>query len=248
MKYITIKNWDKWQTYRKDRGQPPWIKIHRRIMRNPEWVGLSDAERGQLVAMWLLAADHDGVIPASADIIQKLCFMSDVPDLKKFNDLGFLDYGCQGDATLTPERRQLDAPKAEAETEAETEAEADSGGDAALTPPQKNGSCPYNKIIEIYHEILPQLPQVTCLTEPLKKSIKARWKEDKKHQTIEWWEWYFKGVSQCDFLIGKEKDWSADFTWLIGPKNMTKVLNGRYLNRKGIKEKSAVEDFVNEQR
>ena len=59
-------NWDKWQTYRKDRGQPPWIKIHRRLMRNPEWVSLTDAERGQLVSMWLLAADHDGVKLASS--------------------------------------------------------------------------------------------------------------------------------------------------------------------------------------
>jgi len=66
-------------------------------------------------------------------------------------------------------------------------------------------------------------------------------------QNLEWWEWYFKGVSECDFLVGKVKDWSASFYWLTGPKNMTKVLNGEYLNRKKqSKTDQAMEDFVNE--
>lgn len=103
MEYLKIRNWDKWQTYRSDRGQPPWIKIHRCVMRNPEWVSLTDAERGQLVAIWLLAADHDGVIPASKEIIKKLCFMSATPNLNKFAELGFID------GNLTPDRRQDDA-------------------------------------------------------------------------------------------------------------------------------------------
>jgi hypothetical protein len=118
METLSVHDWDEHQTYRKDRGQPPWIKVHRHIMRNLKWLSLDDAERGQLVAMWLLAADHDGVIPASPHLIQKLCFMSDAPNLRKFIDLGFLEGGWRHtDAALTPPRRQHDAPKAEAETE-----------------------------------------------------------------------------------------------------------------------------------
>ena len=116
MDYLKIHNWDKWQSYRKDRGQPPWIKIHRRVMRNPEWVLLSDAERGQLVAMWLLAADHDGVIPASPEIIQKLCYMTKLPDLSKFSKLGFISSnGCQDGVNLASTGSQHVTPKAEAE-------------------------------------------------------------------------------------------------------------------------------------
>lgn len=111
MDYIKVRNWEKWQTYRKDRGQPPWIKIHRCVMRNPDWVSLADAERGQLVAIWLLAADHDGAIPASPEIIKKLCFLSTPPDLNKFTDLGFLENGWrQPDANVAPNGRQHDAP------------------------------------------------------------------------------------------------------------------------------------------
>ena len=105
MEYLNISDWDKWQTYRKDRGQPPWIKIHRRIMRNPKWVMMSDSDRGQLVAIWLLAADHDGVIPASPELIQQLCYMKKKPNISKFIELGFID------ANVTPERRQGDAPE-----------------------------------------------------------------------------------------------------------------------------------------
>jgi hypothetical protein len=112
MEHIRIRNWDKWQSYRKDRGQPPWIKIHRCVMRNPDWVALTDSERGQVVAIWLLAADHDGVIPASPQLIQKLCFMTKPPNLNKFADLGFLDDGWrQGGVKVTSDCQPDDAPE-----------------------------------------------------------------------------------------------------------------------------------------
>ena len=85
-------------------------------MRNTKWVSLSDAERGQLVSMWLLAADHDGVIPAPPEIIKKICFMTEELNINKFTELNLIEII---DANPTPGRRQSDPPKAEAETEAE---------------------------------------------------------------------------------------------------------------------------------
>ncbi len=116
---IRVRNWRRWQSYRKDRGQPPWIKLHRRLMRNKDWISLTDAQRGQLAMMWLLAADNDGFIPDSASLVRKLCFMETEPDFKVFADKGFLHLG----ATAASGRRQSDSPKAKAETEAEAEAE-----------------------------------------------------------------------------------------------------------------------------
>jgi hypothetical protein len=118
MNYLSVHDWAEHQSYRRDRGQPPWIKVHRCIMRNIKWVALDDAERGQLVAIWLLAADHDGVIPASPDLVQKLCFMSSTPDLSKFIDLGFLDtVGSHSGVNVASTRRQSDVPETETETE-----------------------------------------------------------------------------------------------------------------------------------
>jgi hypothetical protein len=96
-----IKDWERWQSYRKGRGQPPWIKLHRCLMRNPEWVSLTDAERGQLVSMWLLGADKHGELPDQTSI-KKLCFMSSSFNINKFIDLGFLV------ANVSPSCRQLD--------------------------------------------------------------------------------------------------------------------------------------------
>jgi len=116
--FLKIRNWDKWQSYRRDRGQPPWIKIHREIMRNLEWVSLSDSERGQLIALWLLAADHNGQIPSSPLLVMKLCFMTSKPDINKFIDLGFIEpCGRHLDVTVTPERRQHDVTETETETD-----------------------------------------------------------------------------------------------------------------------------------
>jgi hypothetical protein len=114
MKCLSIRHWNKWQSYRADRGQPPWIKIHRCVMRDPEWVSLTDAQRGQLVAIWLLAADRNGVIPASPRVIQKLCFLDSVPDIKLFIELKFI----VDDASVTSEWCQHDQPdKIREETE-----------------------------------------------------------------------------------------------------------------------------------
>ena len=110
---MMIRNWEKWQSYRKDRGQPPWIKLHRCLMRDPDWVILSSQERGDLVSLWLLAADRDGWVPDDPAVLQKLCYMDAPPNVSKFIELGFLD------ANVTPIRRQYDEPEVEVEVEAE---------------------------------------------------------------------------------------------------------------------------------
>jgi len=106
---LKIRNWSKWQSYRSDRGQPPWIKIHREVLRNPEWVSLTDAQRGQLLAMWILAADKNGELPENPVVIKKLCYMDSEPCLKTFIECGFIE----SDAKVTPKRRQHDVPETE---------------------------------------------------------------------------------------------------------------------------------------
>lgn len=119
MDYLKVKNWDEWQTYRTDRGAPPWIKVHRNLMTSHKWATLSDQEKGQLVSIWIAAADHDGSIPDDCRIIQKICGLDSPPDIEKLIDIGFLERQQNNDAEVTPERRQSDAPETETETETE---------------------------------------------------------------------------------------------------------------------------------
>ena len=69
---------------------------------------MSNQERGELVSMWLLAADREGTIPDDQTLVARLCFMDSIPDLERFIALGFLERR-QGDAKTTPTGRQHDA-------------------------------------------------------------------------------------------------------------------------------------------
>ena len=122
MARVKIANWERWQTYRKDRGQPPWIKLHRILLRNPDWISLTDAQRGQLVTLWMLAADNNGVIetprgagfrqdvPSVAKYLSELGHMKpETCHLQVLIDHGFIEKWRQRDASVTPSRRQRDA-------------------------------------------------------------------------------------------------------------------------------------------
>lgn len=106
-KWLRCVRWEKWQSYRRDRGQPPWIKLHRRLMRNLDWLALDDRQRGQLVGIWMLAADNDGFIPYDSLIVKKLAGLDTVPDLKFFQDKGWLENGVRA----APRRRRRVAPE-----------------------------------------------------------------------------------------------------------------------------------------
>jgi hypothetical protein len=132
---LRVHDWRQWQSYRSDRGQPPWIKVHRSLARDPKWAQLTDVERGQLVSLWLLAADHDGEIPADPCMLRKLCLMDTEPDLERLVSLGLLEGAVtpprrHRDAKPTPSRRQHDAPETETETEVTT-----LGASASDAPP-----------------------------------------------------------------------------------------------------------------
>lgn len=68
MKYLSIKNWKEYQSY-KDR-KPLWIKVYHEILDKYKedgtpgmWRSLPTEERLMLVCLWLLAARHDNQIP-----------------------------------------------------------------------------------------------------------------------------------------------------------------------------------------
>jgi hypothetical protein len=89
-------------------------------------------------------------------------------------------------------------------------------------------NCPHKEIVALYNEILPELRQVRSWNATREKRLRARWREDKRRQSLSWWRSYFERVRASSFLVGKKTDWAADFDWLIRPTNMAKVLEGKY--------------------
>jgi hypothetical protein len=90
--------------------------------------------------------------------------------------------------------------------------------------------CPHNKIVALYHQVLPRLPAVKVWNEFRKRLLQGRWREDPERQNLDWWRTYFEKVNQCPWLLGDgpENGWRANLEWLIRPDNFLKVLNGWY--------------------
>jgi hypothetical protein len=113
-----------------------------------------------------------------------------------------------------------------------------------LTPKQRSAQigshCPHEKIIALYHECLPMLPTVRIWSEDRRKTLAARWRtlvNDKSYQSEEeglgWFKRLFGYIRRSRFLTGEtpQKEghtWRPDLEWIIKPKNLTKIIEGKY--------------------
>lgn len=95
-------------------------------------------------------------------------------------------------------------------------------------------ACPHQAIVDLYHEILPELPSVALLNKTRKQHLQSRWREHAAHRDLAFWREYFESVKASAFLMGKVpgrnggKPFRATFDWLIAPSNFVKVVEGNY--------------------
>lgn len=86
----------------------------------------------------------------------------------------------------------------------------------------------YQQIVNMYNDTCVSFPRLTTLSDARKKAIKARLKT----YTIDDFARLFNMAEQSDFLKGaNNRNWSANFDWLIKDSNMAKVLDGNYTNK-----------------
>lgn len=106
------------------------------------------------------------------------------------------------------------------------------GGDERIRKTKAPDETPYESIRQAYAEFLSDLPQpeeAEGWNKTRKSYVKARWDENPKRQTIDWWRRYFHHVSKSAFLTGKTpENFEATFDWLMKPTNMQKVIEGNY--------------------
>ena len=125
-------------------------------------------------------------------------------------------------------KTQQTQPIVEAEVEVKAE---NNTGDISPTE-SKLSATPYQKIVDLYHETLPDLPKVAKLTKTRKGYIQQRWKEDMPE--LKNWGNFFNYVGESDFLMGKvngsgdRPPFRADLEWLIKPSNFVKIAEGKY--------------------
>lgn len=94
--------------------------------------------------------------------------------------------------------------------------------------PNNKPNINYQQIADMYNDTCVSLPKVKALSDARKKAIKARLNS----YTVEQLQEAFTMVEESDFLKGKnDRNWSANFDWVIKDSNIAKILDGNYKNR-----------------
>jgi hypothetical protein len=116
MEHLVVNGWGDFQHY-KDRD-PPWIKLHRKVLDNYAFSRLQDASKAHLVLIWLLAARHGNHIPHDPAWIGQRIGATSPVELQPLIEAGFISVVQSASEPLAPRQRVVSL-----ETEAETEAE-----------------------------------------------------------------------------------------------------------------------------
>ncbi|RRW90610.1 hypothetical protein [Pandoraea apista] len=110
-------------------------------------------------------------------------------------------------------------------------AAADAGaraGTSSAKPP-----CPHQQVIALYHELLPANPAIRDWTDARAQHLRARWNEDAKRQTLDWWRKFFAYIAKSEFLTGRTsgrggKPFTPGLDWIVKAENFAKIYEGRF--------------------
>ena len=141
MECLQVKNWKKFQHF-KDR-MPPWIKLYRDLLDDPDWYELDPKLCKLLIMLWLIASEDEekeGCLPN----IRKLSFRLRIPEHQLKQYLIKLEQWV--DIKMISERYQDDTPETETETEKR---------ESRAKPPQIN----IREFVKISEEDLKKLSQ-----------------------------------------------------------------------------------------
>lgn len=107
----------------------------------------------------------------------------------------------------------------------------------------KIANCEYQKVIDVYHECLPELSKARLLTKARERLIKQRWnwiltskkpdgerRATNAQEALVWFENYFNRVRDNDFLMGRvkqsndHKNWKCDIDFLMEDRGLKHVI------------------------
>jgi predicted phage replisome organizer len=126
----------------------------------------------------------------------------------------------RAEALLMPGTSQSDALVTKSDTEKETELEEDKS--------KRKEKTDYQLIADMYNTICTSFPSLRSLSDARKKAIKARLKT----YSVDDFKTMFENAEASSFLKGNNnRNWTANFDWLLKDTNMAKVLDGNYCDR-----------------
>lgn len=109
---MKIKNWTEFQHYA--HRNPPWIKLHKKLLDDPDWFELDGELAKFLVMLWLIASDEkDGKLPAS----KKIAFRTRLTEKQVDSYLQRLSEFVVQDASKVLDRVETEKRRGREETE-----------------------------------------------------------------------------------------------------------------------------------
>jgi hypothetical protein len=144
MKYLRVRNFDKFQHYSK--RNPPWIKFYASLLDDDDLERLPEIAQLHLFKMWLLASRKQNAIPVDSTWIAKKIGATSPVDIELLVSSGYCELYDTNDTTLAHDASTLLAhdatPETETEAYSETETETDSVSGMIVHKPQRG--FPYN--------------------------------------------------------------------------------------------------------
>ena len=107
----------------------------------------------------------------------------------------------------------------------------------AATKASKKTPCPYQKIVDLYHELLTNNPECIIINDSRKSHMRQRWNSKVKStqcNDLGFWRRYFEFVAKSKFLTGcaepqpGRKVFVASLDWLVKADNFAKVIECKY--------------------
>lgn len=117
------------------------------------------------------------------------------------------------------------------EVEGDKELDEKEEGDTTLsaTEAEKSLPVPYEKIKNLYNSICVSFAKIKSIDGERRKAVGARWN---KYKSLDIFEEAFAICEQSNFLRGENnRNWKADFDWMMKPTNFSKILEHKYDNR-----------------
>lgn len=114
----------------------------------------------------------------------------------------------------------------------------------AQPKPKKQTPAPHEEIRDLYHEILPELPECRVLSTKRKSQLNARWnqtvgKSKKPCNDLDFWRRFFNYVRKCPWLMGEvapsegRRQFIASLEWITNENNFAKIIEGEYDPERG---------------
>jgi hypothetical protein len=100
LQYFSVKNFDKYQHYKK--GNPAWIKLYFAVLWDYEFSRLTDAQKLQVLLIWLLASKSNNRLPWDAAWIQREIKSEAAVDLDALKEHGFIEFVGDSRESLEP--------------------------------------------------------------------------------------------------------------------------------------------------